>query len=310
MNFVKRTFRIVFELGEGSFTGKPEDNRIELSGLRIHANIRVSPFSALDEAHIVVFGLKADTMNALTLIKGTVQINLLKPNTVSLYAQDETGNDILVFSGMIFQALADYNSMPTVPMHIFAMSSFKLNTAPPNAISFNGSVTVPQIIQTILDNYNATRTEAADKYVLENNGVTTSLTDVALSGSYKEMILSVARQANISVQFEGNTVVIVAAGQSRAITPITISVETGMIGYPSLIPNGCIVRTLFSPYYRWLAPVTVKSRQVLFQKGMGKEIGASEAECLILKMSHRLQSETPNGLWQTELQLIYKLTSS
>lgn len=83
-----------------------------------------------------------------------------------------------------------------------------------------------------------------------------------------------------------------------------------MIGYPSLIPNGCVVRTLFSPYYRWLAPVTVKSRQVLFQKGMGKEIGASEAECLILKMSHRLQSETPNGLWQTELQLIYKLTSS
>ena len=135
MSFVKRTFRIVFELGEGSFNGKPEDNRIELSGLRIHANIRVSPFSALDEAHIVVFGLKADTMNALTLIKGTVQINLLKPNTVSLYAQDETGNDILVFSGMIFQALADFNSMPTVPMHIFAMSSFKLNIAPPNAIS-------------------------------------------------------------------------------------------------------------------------------------------------------------------------------
>ncbi len=305
MKFTKRNLKIIFRLGEGSFTGKPEDNSIELSGLRIDAEIKVMPNSMVASAQITVFGLKAETMNALTLIKGVMQANMLKPNTVSLYTDDDDGKETLVFTGMIFHAMADYNTMPVIPMSIYAMSSYELNVAESPAISFSGSVSVVEIVQAVVNLYNASHPVKANQYTVENNGVDGVLTDVALTGSFSEMLNAIARQADIVIQTEGRVVVISKKDKARQIEATTISAENDMIGYPTLIPNGCIVRVLYNPYYRWMAPVTVKSHQILFQKGLGKEQGASEAKFRIVTMLHRLQSETPGGVWQTEMRLIY-----
>ena len=83
----------------------------------------------------------------------------------------------------------------------------------------------------------------------ENNGVSATLTNEYLSGSFKAQADRCARDAGISWGiFNGNTLAIWPRGGNRNTPDVpVISIDTGMIGYPVFTPQGIIVKTLFSP---------------------------------------------------------------
>lgn len=306
MSFTKKQLKIRFDIQPNTEDDGKSAYSMEFSRLRIHAEITLAPHSVTSQAHIIVSGLSANTMNSLTLVRGIGRnINLYTGNRVVLFSVDEKGNETLVFDGTIMQAIADYNQQPQVPMHIFATSFLRLAMLQPKPVSFKGNIPVPAICRGILDAYNQTVKNEAEKFTLEDNGVTAVLTDPALDGSYLAMLQQICTEAGVKGLVEGNQFVI-SPHKKRNIPQIEISSETGLIGYPIIIPNGCIIRAEYSPYYRLLAPILVKSKIIQFQKGIAQKIDTIlEGRFTIFQLSHKLQSETPGGLWQSEMKLIY-----
>lgn len=309
MSFTKKQLKIRFDIQPNTEDdGGKSAYSMEFSGLRIHAEITLAPHSVTSQAHIIVFGLSANTMNSLTLVRGIGRnINIFTGNRVVLFSVDEEGNETLVFDGTIMQAIADYNQQPKVPMHIFATSFLRLAVLQPKPVSFKGNIPVPAICRGILDAYNQTVKTESEKFTLEDNGVDAVLTDPALDGSYLAMLQQVCTETGVKGFVEGRQFVISPADKKRNIPALEISSESGLIGYPTIIPNGCIIKAEYSPYYRLLAPVLVKSQIINFQKGIAQKIDTIlEGKFTIYQLSHKLQSETPGGPWQSEMKLIYE----
>lgn len=308
MSFTKKQLKIRFDIQPNTEDdGGKSAYSMEFSGLRIHAEITLAPHSVTSQAHIIVFGLSANTMNSLTLVRGIGRnVNLYTGNRVVLFSVDEKGNETLVFDGTIMQAIADYNQQPQVPMHIFATSFLRLAMLQPKPVSMKGNIPVPAICRGILDAYNQTVKNEAGKFTLEDNGVDAVLTDPALDGSYLAMLRQICNETGIRGFVEGQQYVITPADKERNIPALEISSETGLIGYPTIIPNGCIIRAEYNPYYRLLAPIVVKSKIIQFQKGIAQKIDTIlEGRFTLFQLSHKLQSETPGGAWQSEMKLIY-----
>ncbi|MCM1513234.1 MAG: hypothetical protein NC112_09045 [Oxalobacter formigenes] len=307
MSFTKKQLKIRFDIQQNTDDGGKSAYSMEFSGLRIHAEIKVAPHSVTSQANIIVFGLSANTMNSLTLVRGIGQnIAIYTGNRVVLFSVDEDGNDSLVFDGTIMQAMADYNRQPAVPMHIFATSFLRLAISQPKPFSMKGTCPVPAICHGILEVYNQNVKNESEKYTLEDNGVDAVLTDPAFDGSYLTMLNRVCVAAGVMGFVEGNKFVISTGDKERNIPQLEISGDTGLIGYPVIIPNGCIIRAEYSPYYRLLAPILVKSKIINFQKGLAKKIDTIlEGRFTLFQLSHKLQSETPGGLWQSEMRLVY-----
>ena len=314
--FVSRRLKLKFELAQGSFTGRMQDNAVEFSGLRVHADIEVWP-NMTSQAHIVVFGLKQETMNTLTLVQAWTAPNSFKKNYMALYSTDENGVDTLVFDGEIFQAIADYNGAPQVPFHIFAKKMYPLQLIVPPPLSFPGTNKAADIIQTVLNRANTYIDDSSRHYRLENNGVDASLTDVSLSGPLFGMLIKVTNQANAMAYADGNIVSICPRDKARGTKNaerLELSTATGMIGYPITTPIGAVAKALFNPYYRPLGKILLKSTDVTFRRNhpeenppskAGSAYYLSESEFFIASLKHRLQSETPGGAWETEMVLYY-----
>lgn len=308
MSFTKKQLKIRFDIQPNTEDDGKSAYSMEFSGLRIHAEITLAPNSVTSQAHIIVFGLSANTMNSLTLVRGIGRnINIFTGNRVVLFSVDEKGNETLVFDGTIMQAIADYNQQPTVPMHIFATSFLRLAVLQPKPVSMKGNIPVPAICRGILDAYNKTVKTESEKFTLEDNGVKAILTDPALDGSYLAMLQQICTETGIEGFVEGTQYVICPKDKVRDIPPIEITAGTGLIGYPVIIPNGCIIRAEYSPYYRLKAPALVKSQIINFQKGIAQKIDTIlEGRFIIWQLLHKLQSETPGGPWQSEMKLIYE----
>ena len=311
--YQKRRLKIKFELSEGSFDGNPENNSVEFSGLRVLADIKVTA-GGIAQANIVVFGLAQSIMETLTLVQGWLAPNSLKPNTVALYSVDDVGVESLVFDGTIFQAIADYNGAPNVPLHIMARKMYPMQLVTPDPLSFPGATKVSDIFQGIVDAANSKIADSGKHFTLENNNVTTSLVDVSLSGSIVDMLNKVADQAGIIWLPDGNTIVLSVKGIARATVPaLELSAENGLIGYPVTTPSGVLIRALYTPYYRPLGTIKLKSLAVKLravqpeqQTTNGSAYYLTEANFTISTVQHKLQSEMPGGLWQTEMELLYK----
>lgn len=309
--FTSRRLKIRFELSSGSFSGRESDNVVELDGLRISAKITRTAAVVCTQAQISVFGLSTETMDALTILRGAYP-NQWEKNRVYLYAIDGDGQDV-VFQGSVFQAVADYNTAPNVALHIFAMTQFGLQAVDPGPLTFEGNNKVGTVVQSILDKVNATIPNKQDHYaviVTEDN--LPMLTDVSLQDNAWGMIWQVCRQIGAVCWMEGNTVVISKAdGRGWGDEVIPLDMENGMIGYPVLTANGCIVRAQFSNRYRILGKVLLTSNRVRFRgtdtirNARGEVYYRSQAMFMVSALVMQLDSELPNGLWQCEMQLIY-----
>ena len=80
-------------------------------------------------------------------------------------------------------------------------------------------------------------------------------------------------------------------GQSRAGSPIMVSPETGMVGYPSFNQQSVIVRTIFNSNFALGKQITVQSQ---LQPACGT--------WNISNVAHDIESMVPNGQWFSIVQ--------
>lgn len=269
----KKRLRFVITLSGGA------NNRITLEGLRATADIDKAGGMMMGTLRAKLYGVAQGDMNAITTLQWrpsrTGDMSYL-PNTVEVFAIDGEA-ETLVFSGNIVNAWADYQNPPAVFLHIQAMSAFlgQLSASPPR--SFKGEVDVAVVMLQIAEDLGLT---------FENNGVTSRMSDIYLSGDLVNQARDLANSAGLTLTIDGGVLAICPRNTPRSGEVPLISPSTGLIGYPAFDGAGVICRMLFNPALRFMGQFQLETEQA---RASGLWTATS--------IAYQLESEKPNGAW-------------
>jgi hypothetical protein len=282
MSFIKRALEVEFELDKETF-GASGSNVYTVSGLRTSVDI-VSYIGVEFQGTLAlrIEGLPLQVMNALTTIGfiATARRN----NLIRVRASDESGGMSLVYSGQIYTAFGEFNGMPNVTFSVTAYAAQTAAITPVPAISFQGSIDCATILQALAQ-------VAGMNFV--NNGVSVQLSNPYFAGSTLDKIKRCVEISHINASISLDTLTIWPKTGSVATTnDIVISKDTGMVGYPTFSSLGLSISTQFNPLINVGQMVTVQS-----------ELPVAAGKWNVYSLYHRLQSETPNGAWFTQLEL-------
>ena len=283
MAFTHRVIKLKFKLGSGVFNSGSDDT-VEIEGLRCSANI-VHQGIGYAEADVQVWGMPLELMNKLTVLN-KVRFEQQVNNQLIIEAGDENGT-AMCFGGAVWEAWADGRQAPDVVFHVSANSGlFVLSQSIPPT-SYKGSVDAAFVISGIAQQMG---------YAFENSGVTGRLTDPYKPGSPKSQIESVCNDVNCAwtVDDANKVVAIWPKDGARDGDVLTISKDTGLVGYPSFTQAGIQFTTLFNPSLEFGRKIKMESQ---FQTANG--------QWQVYGLAHRLESNLPGGEWFTDVECMY-----
>jgi hypothetical protein len=285
--FTHKTIDVTFSLGKGSF-GNSGFNTVKQSGLRMSAVIVCwgSPGSAILQLRI--WGMAFDTVNKLNGGFGNMSYPALKNNAITVEGGDAQSGKAVVFQGIMYQAHADFNSMPNASLQVAAIAGGISILKPVPPISFRGSADVATIMSGL-----ATQ----QGHTFENNNVNVKLSNPYFPGTAKQQAEQLAAHAGINMvvdsQTTPNTLAIWPRGTSRGGVIPLVSPESGMIGYPTFTPLGVVVRTIYNKSIKFGGAVQIQS-----------SIPNACGKFFVSSMTHTLESEIPNGSWETMFEAV------
>ncbi len=278
--FVKRKINVTINLGEGQY-GEKKGKSITISGLRVATRTTYINAAVQAESQIQIFGLKQPLMNYLT---GTgYGATEVRNNTIVVEAGDEGGALSTVYQGKIQYCYGDYSGAPDVFLDIRCFASLVAAVKPQPSRSYKGVKDAAAIMEELAQEMGL---------VFENDGVTVKLTDQHLNGTTLDQVKQCAQAANINYSDEFGKLVIWPKNGHRSQSPIiTLSAQTGMVGYPAISAQGLSVVTLFNPNLALGRRIEIKS-----------DITVANGAWVVAGVVHQLESEIPGGAWFSLVQ--------
>lgn len=281
MAFSKRIITVRFTLGEGQF-GKSGANTVEVSGLRISAQIAKSGGISQSDASVRIYGLPLDIMNKLT-VQNKLAYQEQRFNQITILAGDEDKGVSVCFTGTISEAWVDPNDMPDVCFLVTAQTGLLQSAQVIPATSYKGQVDVVTLLSGIASQMGLD---------LANNGVKSKMVNPYYSGSALDQLKAVCRDARINCDMDDATVTIWPGDGARDTLYQVISPNTGMVGYPMFTQNSVAVQMLFDP--TMVFGQTVQIESALTPACGGWQIAA---------VTHNIESEMPGGgEWFTRIE--------
>ena len=280
MSYVKRQIDVTCDLGLGP-DGTDGFESVKMHGLRVSASIEILGMPSMNKATLQVYGMTLDLMNKFS--RAGVLPLALRKNAVQVNAGDAENGMALVYGGIIGHAFQDLQAAPEVSFNIYAWTNQFAAVNPVAANSYPATGDVATIMR---------RLATQMGYDFESNGVSVQLANPYLFGTARMQMQSVANAAHIYAFIENEkTLVILDQNKARGGTIPLIDVHHGMVGYPKLMNAGWIsVRTIFNPTVKFLGQINVQS-------GIKPMSGIWR----VRKITHSLESETPNGAWYTDI---------
>lgn len=278
MTLSRKRIDVTISLGTGQF-GDTGANTVTITGARVHAGIQVFGGEAMPQLQLRIFGQPLERMNQLTTI-GPINSAIMFNNSVLVAAGDDSSMQT-VYSGTIWEAWAEFQGVPEVPLNIVGLGGLAASLKPVGALSYNGAADVATIMQTLADTMGL---------AFENNGVSVQLSNPYFPGTALAQVRACARAADIYYAIDRGTLAIWPKNGARQGDAVLISPETGMVGYPSFASNGLTLTTLFNPAIKPGGVVQVDS-----------SLQVARGQWTVLQVQHSLQSETPNGQWFTQI---------
>lgn len=277
MTFTRRRLDLKFQLGQGDF-GKAGFDTIEVKGLRASVSIvRAGGFS-MSEMDLRVYGLSLDVMNKLTILNQLRQYDSRR-NVVTVSAGDDSGTSVC-FIGNIISAIADISG-PDASMVFHAASGYVDLIQPVTPTSYKGAVDVATVLAGLAARMTPT-------LVLENSGVSVTLSNPYLPGTLLDQIRAVASAANINCVIDDvqQRLAIWPEGGVRNGLNLAVGPDTGMVGYPVYTQNGIQLTMLYNPSLAFGMQLAVRSQLLPASGGWS-----------VASVTHELESETPGGKW-------------
>lgn len=271
----KKALKFVITLGTGKF-GSSNNNQVTLQGLRAIVDIDKAGGVQMSTLHAKILGVSQSDMNSAVTLQW--QPDTQMKNTVQVTTIDGI-QETLVYGGYIVNAWGDYKGMPDVFLYIQAQSAYaaQLQAVPPR--SYKGKVDVASVMGQIASSLG---------YALENNGVTTQLSNVYLANTGLEQAKELARAAGcwIYVEDEKKIIAITPPNVARGSQIPLISKDTGLVGYPTFDAMGVNFQTLFNPAITFGGAFKLTT-----------DLKQAAGQWIVTSLSHRLESERPGGAW-------------
>lgn len=259
-------------------------DKITISGMRASVDIYATGiYDASNSSSLSarIYGLSPDAMARCSSLNN--EVAMMKKNSIVIYAVDGDVKS-LIFAGNIYLAWADYSMLPQTFLRIEAQSLYFARLAAQTPSSFKGEVNAATVIETIAYKMG---------YAFENNGVTTKLRDVAVTGSYKEQADAIAQMAGINMSAENGVVAIWPKDGSRSQYTLKIGRDTGMVGYPTFLNAGISTNIIYHP-----------NATVGGEIEMITDVYGVYGVYYITSLRHMLDSNTPNGRWYTQINAL------
>lgn len=278
-SFQRRNLRFTFKLATGTFTEEGSPDTLEFEGFRASAEIDAPGGYERSTCRLRLYGLDRLVMERLTVINYQ-NLDFMR-NSVLVEATDDDGAFTSIFFGEIYIAQPDYAGVPDVAFVVEAQAGFVGALAPAQANSYPGPQRVSAIMSRLAKELGVT---------LEDNGVTSTVTDMYLAGSPMHKVQTLAEAARIQFWFlpEQSTLAIAPMGVARNSTAVLVDFTNGLVGWPQKTHVGIMFTALFNP-------AIFHGCKIL----MEQDVSSCNGEWYIVSMSHRLESELPGGAWFT-----------
>lgn len=293
-SFQQRLLQFTITLAPQQSTGQPTSfassgkNTITLDGFRASVRIQNAGTPSKVQADFRIYGMEDSKMQQLAVL-GQI-FNSVQKNSILISAGNPNSGFAPVFGGTIWAAMPDYNQAPVVPLIGSAQSGYYSGVVPIPASSFGQSTDVATIMSQLAQKYQPQPLQ------FENNGVSVQMPPTYLPGTLQQQIARVARAAHINWQIINDKKLAIwpIGGSRTSITAIPlVSAATGMIGSPTLSPNGyAVVRSIFNPQISFGAQIQVQSAVV----------PQANRKWVVQKMDLELDALTPRGRWR---QILY-----
>lgn len=306
-SFLERDIQVSLNLNGDSFDNAG-NNVLTLSGLRCQVTVQTyggSTGSFASQAQLRISGLKNNDMAKLSTLG--FAMGSYRKNAISISAGDTVNGMANIFQGGIIYGNVDYNSMPDVGLEIVASALSNIQYDRPQASSWKGKASVDSMLKQIAQN-------AGLQY--QNNGVTASLSDQAVTGSTENQIDTICHAAGISRAISNGTLYIWPSGSVRDDMVVNVSPQSGLVGYPRYIVAGVEITTLFNPTFEVGRQVFLQSSTpnpdaaqasnfplaIQHQNGQIVAAGAN-GKLYCFGVTHNLSSQTFDGPWFSDVRL-------
>lgn len=298
MPFVKRRISVQLQLIGDTFDGS--NDSLQLDNLRCSCVVQGTQggtTSYQSQLQLRLFGMLPDDMAKLSTLGLTA--GLYAKSLIAVYAGDDINGMSQIFTGSIYSAYVDYNAMPDVGVEITAAATAQLQHAPIAATSYRGSMNVAQMLLAIANQAGMSFTNAGVEAVLANH---------AVGGSAERQIADICQAALVNYDLSNNTLTIWPQGGSRDDQVISVSPQTGLVGYPMYSAQGIDIKTEFNPNILLGRQVNVESSipkpgpNAPLNPAGSPTIGAS-GTFFVYDVVHDLSSELPGGPWFTLTKL-------
>lgn len=278
-SFQRRRLRFTFRLASGSFLKEGDPDTYTIEGYRAEAEIMAPGGYEFSTCRLRIHGIEQFTMDRLTVINYQ-NLDFLR-NSVMIEATDSDGQFSTIFLGEIYIAHPDYAGAPDVAFVVEARAGLIGALAPAAANSFPGAQKVSAIMSRLARELNVT---------LEDNGVTSTVTDMYLAGSPIQKVQKLAEAARIQFWYvpEQGVLAIAPMGVSRRGNTVSYNLSTGLVGWPTKTHVGVMYKALFNPQIFHGCPILLES-----------DIPSCNGEWYVISMHHQLSSELPGGPWFT-----------
>lgn len=268
----------------GVFPGT-NSNTLVLTGLRMIANVQTVPGSVSTHLDLKIYGMKLADMMALTTVFFNVGQGAIVFNQLIL--EQNSGNGwTQVFSGMIIEAQPEMRGQAAAYFQLQGIVGYQHQITPVPPISYKGNTSVATICAALAANMD---------YAFENDGVTATITNPYLPGTYWDQLNRVCQATGTSYVVAGDVLAIYPAGNARTIPPmLSVAPGAGLIGYPTLEKFGIILTTYYDP-------ALAAGGQVMVS---GSVITPANGTWSPFMVDHQLEGNVPGGGWFTVSQCI------
>lgn len=282
-----RAVDVTFRLLSQAFGPNGEDT-VTLSGLRVHAEVTQARFPTAESATVRIEGMTPDVMNRLSM--AAPDPTRQSASELILTTQDGAGGSALIFQGGVTLAYVDYTNAPNVAFVAQAFSTVLPNAMTATPTGYRGAVSTGQVLATIASKAGLT---------LHNQGVTTLLHDPYFHGSPGQQLSQCLETVPLCAGL-GRGQLSVWPATVSATQALSVSAETGLIGYPAWSAGGLALRMLFNPLVSFNSLIALHSRYQ--PAGWGQQNGPVPVGLWIAsQVRHTLQTETPHGAWFTDI---------
>ncbi|GAN69281.1 hypothetical protein [Acetobacter orleanensis] len=304
-----RAVDVTFRLLSQAFGPNGEDT-LTLSGLRVHAEITQARFPTAESATVRIEGMTPDVMNRLSM--AAPDSARQSASELILTTGDGAGGNTLVFQGGVTLAYVDYTTAPDVAFVAQAFSTVLPNAMPATPTGYRGAIPVSHVLKTIADKAGLT---------LRGQGVTAIVHDPYFHGSPGQQLGQCLEtvplcaglgRGELSVwptsAFANRTPLSPTILHSAPTPPmfvnpaqaLSVSAETGLIGYPAWSAGGLALRMLFNPLVTFNSLIALHSRYQ--PAGWGQQNGPVPVGLwTVTQVHHTLQTQTPHGAWFTNV---------